>query len=304
MRGLIQNNPNFIHHFLGSMNKTQLEVLESTCHYDTIYAEWNDESSNKKAFNHTTLLHQMSALIQQELLAYLNGDPVNMNLFNDHINFVLKQLGEQVFMIKCLEKRELVSELKNELQQGMDWLNNQTISDELTQLIAQQKNKLTSAKSIIEYIKEFPQEIIQHLPDELASFLKKTQYQYADFKKSFKSLLSEHNITEPADYEKLRDLKHTALYTLVDIVIQDKQDICRIFSTTEYHPIAIPKTNWGMLPTLSACYNAPVKCASYLYYGASSALYALSYLNPVKFKGSTKTVETISQSVTTASLHT
>lgn len=277
MSSIAREEPNFIHFFLGSMNESQLETLAATFKYDTL---WEDASKEYDTpLKQSTLLHQMTALIQQELLAYLNGDAINMHLFNDHLKFVLKQLEQQESQIRFLKNSERALELKEELLKGMTWLNTQEISPELKQLIIEQNKKLKETNNIIDYLKEFPQEIVRQLPPELKDFIGRAQYHFADFKSSLKALLSKNNITDNIINEKLHSLKDSPLYTLVDVVIRDNKDICRIFGIETYRPMSIPKINWGLVPTLTQCYNAPRKCISYLYQGASNAFF---YLKPNK----------------------
>lgn len=298
---IVKEEPNFIHHFLGSMNEAQLDLLESTFTYDAILrVKQLPDQPNSTQIKHSTLLHQMSALIQQELVAYLNGDTVNMPLFEEHINFVLKRFEWQTMQAQCLQNGNLANELRDELQKGMTWLKQQKIDAHLLSILTEQETNLMGNTDIVAYLKQFPQEIIQHLPAELADFISKAQYQYADIKTSLKQILSDKNITQPSDYAKIRELKYSSLYTLVDMIIRDEKEVCRLFGTEQYHPVVIPKTNWGLLPTLSSCYNVPKQCVGYLYNNASSALNVLSYFN---WYGKKRSAENTSANQTQATSH-
>lgn len=102
-----RSDANFVHNFLGKMNKEQLDALNTTF-VDMPSAEYNSDiysldligdkqSSNAEGetvLRKSLLLSAMSELVKQELLRFLNDEPVDVALFRQHMAFVCEQLPE------------------------------------------------------------------------------------------------------------------------------------------------------------------------------------------------------------------
>jgi hypothetical protein len=124
MDEIAKNHPKFIHEFLGKMTKEQLEVFYSTFSGRQQADEVNldDISGEKTVLPQSLLLSAVSALIQQELTRFLNGESVDMKLLEQHIDFVAKYLPTLKEDAKHVNASPLAAKLKQDLTSEMDLL--------------------------------------------------------------------------------------------------------------------------------------------------------------------------------------
>lgn len=116
----------------------------------------------------------------------------------------------------------------------------------LAELFATKNNELQNTTDVINYIKCLPQNIVDYFPLKFGEFVFQMKYRFTNrFHKSLAQLLSEQNITEPADYEKLKSLRNTAFYHLVDAIIHDESDMQRLFQLSATTSIDIPLPKWN-----------------------------------------------------------
>lgn len=238
-----RNDPKFLHHFLGNMNKEQLNALNKTfvdmptVHHandidiysldfigDKQYANQEGETVLRK----TLLLSAMSELVKQELLRFLNDEPVNINLFREHIAFVCEQLPELHHKAEQLNKSAAAVKVKEDLALAMDALLENTDHE-----------KEAGMAQLIKHLVEL--QLLIDDEDKLKAFCLKYDFSVQDLKKREASLFTIANDIPAAQAKgvKLRDIfdkMDDGLITIVDTYIKKevKADDALLLSDMKY----------------------------------------------------------------------
>lgn len=199
-------------------------------------------------------------------------------LMQAHADFINKRLTANVMEKPVLEQFNI--ELKEELSKAIDWLIENSPTEELRTL----QQQLRKNPNTISIVKSLSQDIIMQFPVDLAEYLRTIQKHFTNRfeKNSLQSILDDQNMADTNSFKRVEELKDTSVYKLATTVLSD-DDLCTVF---KLHKRPIPKTNWSIQPYMKACYKLPGQCASAIYntakYYTQSSLSYLSWKKPQK----------------------
>jgi len=281
MSHVIAEEPRYIHYFLGSMNEKQLNILEDTFEHEPICRFKQNATNNNgdPALKRSALFQQLSELVKQELVDYLNGAKVNVALMQSHAKFINKRLALNTIEQSALEKFNI--ELKDELGKALEWLLANDANNATEELAFIQQN-LAKTTNTIAIVKQLSQNILAQFPKEFGDYLRLIQQHFTNrFEHSLPAIFDDLSNIDRGNYQLVEKLKGTPIYTLATTIISDDQ-LC---STFKLYKRQVPKTNWSIQPYLKACYQLPGKCARSIYQSAQNNLSyysnrSLNYFKP------------------------
>lgn len=127
-----RNDPQFIHKFIGKMTKEQLEALnvtfvdtpgadevEQIFSLDLTGEEQSAGTEGQTVLRKSMLLSGVSELVKQDLSRFLNGEPLDNELFQQHIEFVCANLPHLKRDADKLNASDSAKKLKEDIQNAM-----------------------------------------------------------------------------------------------------------------------------------------------------------------------------------------